>query len=92
MFIPVTESTAETIQRLGQRSDDRARLFKHHACHQSLARHLSATLGGLKSFRHNNKRRTAMLKFKHSKVRQAGLILFTTALLLIVPNLNRLFG
>ncbi|EGH29062.1 hypothetical protein PSYJA_08795 [Pseudomonas syringae pv. japonica str. M301072] len=33
-----------------------------------------------------------MFKYKHSKVRQAGLILFTTALLLIVPNLNRLFG
>ncbi len=30
--------------------------------------------------------------FENSKVRQAGLILFTTALLLIVPNLGRLFG
>ncbi|KOG01751.1 Uncharacterized protein AC518_0702 [Pseudomonas syringae pv. syringae] len=48
--------------------------------------------GLLLSLRNNNKRRSAMFKFKHSKVRQAGLILFTTALLLIVPNLNRLFG
>ncbi|RMP84038.1 hypothetical protein ALP83_00851 [Pseudomonas syringae pv. actinidiae] len=46
----------------------------------------------LLSLRNNKKRRSAMFKFKHSKVRQAGLILFTTALLLIVPNLNRLFG
>ncbi|KPY37360.1 hypothetical protein ALO52_200066 [Pseudomonas syringae pv. primulae] len=30
--------------------------------------------------------------FKHSKVRQAGLIVFATTLLLILPNLNRLFG
>lgn len=30
--------------------------------------------------------------FKHSKIRQAGLILFATTLLLIVPNLTRLFG
>jgi len=30
--------------------------------------------------------------FKHSKVRQAGLIVFATALLLIVPNMTRLFG
>lgn len=36
------------------------------------------------------KRRNAM--FKHSKVRQAGLILFATTLLLILPNLTRLFG
>ncbi|KPB29116.1 hypothetical protein ALQ78_01982 [Pseudomonas syringae pv. aptata] len=49
-------------------------------------------IGLLLSLRNNNKRRSAMFKFKHSKVRQAGLILFTTALLLIVPNLNRLFG
>ncbi|KPZ14234.1 Uncharacterized protein ALO40_03242 [Pseudomonas syringae pv. viburni] len=46
----------------------------------------------LLSLRNNNKRRSAMFKFKHSKVRQAGWILFTTTLLLIVPNLNRLFG
>ncbi|KPY26637.1 hypothetical protein ALP22_01961 [Pseudomonas coronafaciens pv. porri] len=44
------------------------------------------------SLRNNNKRQSAMLKLKHPKVRQAGLILFTTTLLLIVPNLNRLFG
>ncbi|WP_431744975.1 hypothetical protein [Pseudomonas sp.] len=30
--------------------------------------------------------------FKHSKVRQAGLIVFATTLLLILPNLTRLFG
>lgn len=30
--------------------------------------------------------------FESSKIRQAGLILFATALLLIVPNLGRLFG
>ncbi|KPW84193.1 hypothetical protein ALO92_100277 [Pseudomonas congelans] len=54
--------------------------------------YLSCRSGLLLSLRNNNKRRSAMFKFKHSKVRQAGLILFTTALLLIVPNLNRLFG
>ncbi|MBA6095643.1 MULTISPECIES: hypothetical protein [Pseudomonas] len=36
------------------------------------------------------RRRSAM--FRHSKIRQAGLILFATTLLLIVPNLTRLFG
>lgn len=30
--------------------------------------------------------------FNHSKYRQAGLILFATILVLIVPNLSRLFG
>ncbi len=30
--------------------------------------------------------------FKYSKLRQAGLILFGTILVLIVPNLSRLFG
>lgn len=30
--------------------------------------------------------------FKHPKIRQAGLIVFTTTLLLIVPNLSKLFG
>ncbi|MBK5012186.1 hypothetical protein IAE33_004046 [Pseudomonas sp. S60] len=30
--------------------------------------------------------------FRHSKVRQAGLILVATTLLLILPNLTRLFG
>jgi hypothetical protein len=30
--------------------------------------------------------------FRQSKVRQAGLILFATTLLLILPNLSRLFG
>lgn len=30
--------------------------------------------------------------FKHTKLRQAGLILFGTLLVLIVPNLTRLFG
>lgn len=33
-----------------------------------------------------------MFKQQHTKVRQAGLILFATTLLLIVPNLTRLFG
>jgi len=35
-------------------------------------------------------RRSAM--FRRSKLRQAGLILFATTLLLILPNLTRLFG
>jgi len=48
------------------------------------------TFNRLFSLRNNNKRRTAM--FKRSKVRQAGLILFATTLILILPNLNRLFG
>ena len=30
--------------------------------------------------------------FRQSKLRQAGLILFATTLLLILPNLSRLFG
>lgn len=30
--------------------------------------------------------------FKYAKVRQAGLILFATALLLILPNITRLVG
>ncbi|EPJ84268.1 hypothetical protein CFII64_14475 [Pseudomonas sp. CFII64] len=30
--------------------------------------------------------------FKHSKFRQAGLIVFATTLLLILPNMTRLFG
>ena len=30
--------------------------------------------------------------FKHPKIRQAGLIVFATTLLLILPNLSRLFG
>ncbi|SDZ32332.1 hypothetical protein SAMN03159453_03253 [Pseudomonas sp. NFIX28] len=41
-------------------------------------------------FRNNNKRHSAMLK--HSKVRQAGLILFATTLLLILPNLTKVIG
>jgi hypothetical protein len=44
----------------------------------------------LQLLRNNNKRQSAM--FKDSKVRQAGLIVFATTLLLILPNLNRLFG
>jgi hypothetical protein len=46
--------------------------------------------GELLSLRNNKKRQTAM--FKRSKVRQAGLIVFATTLLLILPNLTRLFG
>jgi len=30
--------------------------------------------------------------FKHSKVRQAGLILFATTLILILPNLTKVIG
>ncbi|MBB3239416.1 hypothetical protein FHW68_000907 [Pseudomonas sp. Tn43] len=30
--------------------------------------------------------------FKHSKVRQAGLILFATTLLLILPNLTKVIS
>ncbi|QKF52198.1 hypothetical protein SAMN05216197_12944 [Pseudomonas graminis] len=33
-----------------------------------------------------------MFKFKRSKIRQAGLIVFATTLLLILPNMTRLFG
>jgi hypothetical protein len=36
------------------------------------------------------RRRSAM--FRQSKIRQAGLIVFATTLLLILPNLTRLFG
>ncbi len=36
------------------------------------------------------RRQTAMIK--HTKARQAGLILFATTLLLIVPNLTKVFG
>jgi hypothetical protein len=44
----------------------------------------------LLSLRNNKKKATPM--FKHSKVRQAGLIVFATTLLLILPNMTRLFG
>ncbi len=30
--------------------------------------------------------------FRHAKFRQAGLIVFATTLLLILPNMTRLFG
>ena len=40
--------------------------------------------------RKNKKRQIAM--FKHTKVRQAGLILFATTLLLILPNLTKVIG
>ncbi len=36
------------------------------------------------------KRQVAM--FKHTKVRQAGLIVFATTLLLILPNLTKVIG
>ncbi|MPQ83398.1 hypothetical protein F0170_04990 [Pseudomonas sp. MAFF 730085] len=42
------------------------------------------------TLRNNNKRQSAM--FKHSKVRQAGLILFATTLILILPNLTKIIG
>ncbi|RML54033.1 hypothetical protein ALQ36_100767 [Pseudomonas syringae pv. primulae] len=80
---------AKSIQRSGQRSDDRTHLFTASPSQQS---NPCAGFDVLLSLRNNNKRRSAMFKFKHSKVRQAGWILFTTTLLLIVPNLNRLFG
>ncbi|TBU79945.1 hypothetical protein DNK31_18245 [Phytopseudomonas daroniae] len=38
----------------------------------------------------NNQKVTAM--FKKPKFRQAGLILFATAVLLILPNLSRMIG
>jgi len=40
--------------------------------------------------KNNNHRQCAM--FKHPKIRQAGLIVFATTLLLILPNMNRLIG
>ena len=40
--------------------------------------------------RNNKKRQPAM--FKHSKIRQAGLILIATTLLLILPNLSKVIG
>lgn len=33
-----------------------------------------------------------MFKFKQSKLRQASIIVFVTTLLLILPNMTRLFG
>jgi hypothetical protein len=42
------------------------------------------------TLRNNNKRQSAM--FKQSKVRQAGLILFATTLILILPNLTKVIG
>ncbi|AHC37338.1 hypothetical protein U771_24245 [Pseudomonas gorinensis] len=42
------------------------------------------------TLRNNNKRQSAM--FKHTKVRQAGLILFATTLILILPNLTKVIG
>jgi len=45
---------------------------------------------GAMQFRNNKKRQVAM--FKHTKIRQAGLILFATTLLLILPNLTKVIG
>ncbi|UZE26594.1 hypothetical protein LOY67_19440 [Pseudomonas sp. B21-056] len=39
----------------------------------------------------NNKKGGSAM-FKHSKVRQAGLILFATTLLLILPNIPKVIG
>ncbi|CAI8829036.1 t-SNARE coiled-coil homology domain-containing protein [Pseudomonas sp. IT-P12] len=39
-----------------------------------------------------NNKKGGQAMFKHSKVRQAGLILFATTLLLIVPNLTKVIG
>lgn len=67
-------------------------------CYVALRLHLSATAVFKEKrtdrswplFRNNKKRQIAMLK--HTKFRQAGLILFATTLLLIVPNLTKVFG
>jgi hypothetical protein len=63
-------------------------LFRFHLCQ------LPASVFGeackLLSLRNNNKK--AYVMFKHSKIRQAGLIVFATTLLLILPNMTRLFG
>jgi hypothetical protein len=55
-------------------------------------RHLAILIfnGTHLTLRNNNKRQSAM--FKHSKVRQAGLILFATTLILILPNLTKVIG
>jgi hypothetical protein len=42
--------------------------------------------------RHTNKNKRQMAMFKHSKIRQASLIVFATTLILILPNLTRLVG
>ncbi|CAI8765724.1 t-SNARE coiled-coil homology domain-containing protein [Pseudomonas sp. IT-P171] len=39
-----------------------------------------------------NNKKGGQAMFKHSKVRQAGLILFATMLLLILPNLTKVIG
>jgi hypothetical protein len=39
-----------------------------------------------------NNKKGGQAMFKQSKVRQAGLILFATTLLLIVPNLTKVIG
>jgi hypothetical protein len=39
-----------------------------------------------------NNKKGGQAMFKHSKVRQAGLILFATTLLLILPNLTKVIG
>jgi hypothetical protein len=39
-----------------------------------------------------NNKKGGQAMFKQSKVRQAGLILFATTLLLILPNLTKVIG
>ena len=40
--------------------------------------------------RHTNKKKRQMAMFKQPKIRQASLIVFATAVILILPNLTRL--
>jgi len=41
---------------------------------------------------YNQKNQKAAIMFKHKKVRQATMILFATAVILILPNLTRLIS
>lgn len=42
--------------------------------------------------RHTNKKKRQMAMFKQAKIRQAGLIVFATTLILILPNLTSVVG
>jgi len=53
--------------------------------------HRSAVMEICRQASGNNKK-GGQAMFKHSKVRQAGLILFATTLLLILPNLTKVIG
>jgi hypothetical protein len=54
----------------------------------------SATLAVMEICRQasGNNKKGGQAMFKQSKVRQAGLILFATTLLLILPNLTKVIG